>query len=145
MEYLAPPLNAVLHIQAKIKSGFSVRTALHLYIQDFPECPFARQMGRWVFCLETGKVFRDPTLSSKSYRRALLHILGRGLKGEPILDFLKASEEELSEVGHQELKSYVKKQAFLTLIPLFLLQVPAFLLLLLGPLILELKESLVSF
>ncbi len=143
MDCLAPPLNMVIHVQSRIRSGFSVRTALHIYIQDFPECSFARQINQWLFCLETGKPFHDPCLARQHYRKALLPILKRGLNGEPILEFLSLFEEELKEVCLQNLKTQVKKLAFLTLIPLFLFQVPAFFLLLLGPLLFELKSTLI--
>ena len=142
MDYLAPPLNAVLQIQLKIKSGLSVRAAIQTYIRDFPDCAFAGEVGLWLFCQETGKEFTSPGPAKKHYRQILLNILHRGLKGEPILRVLQEFEEELKAVALQDLEQQVQKLPFLSLIPLFLFQVPAFFLLLLAPLLLELKSSL---
>ena len=144
MDYLAPPLNAVLQIQLKIKNGLSVQSAIHVYVKDFPDCPFATQMGLWLFYLNTGKCFKEPTLMKKSYRKTLLDILHRGLKGEPILDVLHEFEEELKIVALQDLEQQIQKLPFISLIPLFLFQVPAFLLLLLTPLLMELQMSFSS-
>ena len=144
MEYLAPPLNAVLQIQLNIKAGLSVRSAIQIYTQDFPDCPFAKQLEFWKFQLETGQTYNDPSVSKKNYRKALLKIFERGLKGEPILKFLQDFQEELTNVCLQELDHQVQRLPFLTLIPLFIFQVPAFFLLLLGPLILELQSSLTN-
>ena len=141
MDYLAPPLNAVLQIQLHIKSGLSVRTAIQLYVQEFPKCPFAKQIELWRFHIETGQSYNNPELLKKNYRTALLKILERGLKGEPILTFLQDFQEELTHICLQELDQQVQKLPFLTLIPLFLFQVPAFFLLLLGPLVLELQKK----
>ena len=142
MEYLAPPLNAVLQIQVKIKNGLSVRSAIKSYIQECSDCSFAAQVNLWLFCLETGKHFNAPELEKKHYRKILLDILHRGLKGEPILCVLQEFEEELKKVALQDLEEQIQKLPFLSLIPLFLFQVPAFFLLLLAPLLLELKSHL---
>ena len=142
MDYLAPPLNAVLYIQLKLKSGLSTRSAIQSYIQNFPNCSFAKQMGIWLLCQETGQTYCDNSLSNKNYRRILLDLLTNGLKGEPILPFLHELERELSQISEQTLEEQSQKLPFITLIPLFLFQVPAFFLLLLGPILLELQKSL---
>ena len=141
MDYLAPPLNAVLQIELRIKNNSSVRAALQYYIKNFPDCPLAQQMSLWLFHIETGKPFTDPALDKKTWRKTLLNILHRGLKGEPILYLLQEFEEELKEIALQDLEQQVQKLPFLSLIPLFLFQVPAFFLLLLAPLVLELQSS----
>ena len=141
MEYLAPPLNAVLQVKLKLKSGFSVLSALKSYTQDFSHCPFARQVNLWLICQETGQDFCAEELKSFHYRKVLLDLFLRGLKGESILIFLQEMEEELNLICHQELERHNQKLPFQALIPLFLFQVPAFFLLLLGPLLLELQNS----
>ena len=142
MDYLAPPLNAVLQIQLNIKNGLSVRSAIQAYLKDYPKCEFAKQVSYWLFCVETGKPFNDKAILKKSYRKIILDILYRGLKGEPVLTALKEFEEELKEAALQDLEQQVQKLPFISLIPLFLFQAPAFFLLLLAPLLMELKESL---
>ena len=142
MDYLAPPLNAVLQIQLKIKSGLSVRSSIKAYVKDFPDCPFAKQINLWLFYMETGKPVTQLISNKKNYRKTLLDILSRGLKGEPILCILQEFELELNRATLQDLEYQVHKLPFLSLIPLFLFQIPAFFLLLLGPLLLELQKNL---
>lgn len=142
VDYLAPPLNAVLQIQMKIKNGLSVRSAIKAYIRENSDCSFATQVNLWLFFLETGKHFSSPDLVKKNYRKILLDILQRGLKGEPILCVLQEFEEELKIIALQDLEEQIQKLPFISLIPLFLFQVPAFFLLLLAPLLLELQSHL---
>ena len=139
MDYLAPPLNALLCLQLNIQNGLSVQSAIKSYLHDFPDCPFAQQVGLWLFCVQTGKPFKKKDLTS--HRRMLLDILARGLKGQPILGVLKELEEELKESALRDLEDQIQKLPFICLIPLFLFQVPAFFLLLLAPLLLELSAS----
>ncbi len=141
MDYLAPPLNAVLQIQLKIKTGQSVRSAIQAYIREFSDCAFAREVNLWLFHIETGKKFLPAALKKKSYRKILLDILYRGLKGEPVLCLLQEFESELKTAALQDLEQQIQKLPFISLIPLFLFQVPAFFLLLLAPLLLELQAS----
>ncbi len=142
MDYLAPPLNAVLYVQLKLKNGLSTRSAIQSYVQNFPNCSFAKQIGIWLLCQETGQKHFDSTLSDKTYRKILLELFTNGLKGESILPFLQELEQELNQICQQTLEEQSKKLPFIVLIPLFLFQVPAFFLLLLGPLLLELQKSL---
>ena len=142
MDYLAPPLKALLTVQLKIKGGLSVRSAIQSYVRDYTDCPFAKQVELWLFCQQTGHHFNDNQLSKKVYRKSLLAIFDRGLKGEPILQTLQEFQEELKEISLQNLDQQIQKLPFLTLIPLFLFQVPAFLLLLLAPLLLDLSSYL---
>ena len=142
MDYLAPPLNAVLYIQLQLKNGISARSAIQSYTQSFPECPFARQVGIWLMCQESGHTYSDSSLADKNYRKILLDLFASGLKGESILPFLQELEHELKQLCQQILEEQSQKLPFITLIPLFLFQVPAFFLLLLGPLLLELQKSL---
>ncbi len=141
MEYLAPPLNALLQVQLKIKAGLSVRSAIEAYVKNFPDCPFAKQVVTWLFCWQTGQTFNMPELSKKIYRKTVLNIFARGLKGEPILQILEEFQKELKEISIQQLDQQIQKLPFVTLIPLFVFQVPAFLLLLLAPLLLDLSRQ----
>ena len=142
MEYLAPPLNALLHVQLKVKCGNSVKSALQSYIHNYPECPFAKQINLWLFYLETGQKIPKDWMKNHKYRKNLLDLFARGLSGEPILKFLEDFQDELSMICHHELEARIQKLPFITLIPLFLFEVPAVFLLLLGPLILELQNRL---
>ncbi len=141
MDCLAPPLNALLQIQMNIKNGLSIRSAIHLYLKNYPDCDFAISLKQWLYHQETGKIYEDPGLAKKPYRKTLLDILERGLKGEPVLSLLNELEEELKSAALEDLDRQIQKLPFISLIPLFLFQAPAFFLLLLAPLLLELTAN----
>ena len=141
MVSLAPPLQAVLEIRLYIESGKSVSQSIKSYVQSSLTDPFAKELGLWLFAEETGGVFNTQTLKS-IYRKHLMDILRRGLKGEPILELLEDYEKDLIEICKEDLEKHLQKLPFVTLIPLLLFEFPALLILLIGPLLLNLLSAL---
>ena len=76
------------------------------------------------------------------YRKRLVAIFKSGLKGEPILEALKDLEEDLIFASTEDMEKHLQKLPLLSLIPLMLLEFPAFFLLLVAPLLLNLLEAL---
>lgn len=140
MVSLAPPLQATLNLRLSLELGLCVSQAIKNYVKKFPEDLFAKNLGEWLFFKETGRAYNLDLFLP--YRRSLIEILERGLKGEPILETLLNFEQELVEVCKNELEKHLEKLPFISLIPLMLFQFPAFLLLFIGPLILNLFTSL---
>ena len=141
MVSLAPPLQAVLEIRLYIENGKSVSQAIKTYVQSALEDSFAKELGLWLFAEETGGSFNTKTLKS-IYRKYLLDILKRGLNGEPILEMLEEYEKDLIEICKEDLEKHLQKLPFIALIPLLLFEFPALLLLLVGPLLLNLLSAL---
>ena len=141
MVSLAPPLQAVLEIRLHIESGLSVSRAVKTYIQASPEDSFAKELGLWLFAEETGGTFNTQNLKSL-YRKHLLDILKRGLKGEPVLEILEEYEKDLVEISKEDLEKHLQKLPFISLIPLLLFEFPALLIILIGPLFLNLLSVL---
>lgn len=141
MVSLAPPLQAVLEIRLYIESGKSVSQAIKSYVQSSLTDSFAKELGLWLFAEETGGFFDTQTLKS-IYRKHLMDILKRGLKGEPILEILEDYEKDLIEICKEDLEKHLQKLPFITLIPLLLFEFPALLILLIGPLLLNLLSAL---
>lgn len=79
---------------------------------------------------------------SSLYRRSLLQILERGLRGEAVYSVLLQLETELVEACQEEISNKVARLPFILLIPLLLFQFPAFLMLLFGPLLQNFFHSL---
>ena len=140
MAPLAPPLQATLNIRLYLELGFSVSHSIKYYAKKFPEDNFAKSLGEWIFFEETERIYDLSHFSP--YRRNLVEILKRGLKGEPILERLEEFEEELKDICKNELEKHLEKLPFISLIPLMIFQFPAFLLLFIGPLVLNLFSSL---
>ena len=88
MVSLAPPLQAVLEIRLYIESGKSVSQAIKSYVQSSLTDSFAKELGLWLFAEETGRVFDTQNLKS-IYRKHLMDILKRGLKGDRYWKFWK--------------------------------------------------------
>ena len=143
MVSLAPPLQAVLEIRLHIESGQSVSQAIKTYIQSTLEDPFAKELGLWLFAEETGRFFNTQTLKS-IYRKHLIDILKRGLRGEPVLKILEEYEKDLIEICKEDLEKHLQKLPFISLIPLLLFEFPALLIILIGPLLLNLLSVLQS-
>ena len=58
------------------------------------------------------------------------------------MEYLKDLEKEIMEVCKEDLEKHLEKLPYICLIPLMLFQFPAFLLLLIGPLVLNLLHIL---
>ena len=143
MVSLAPPLQAVLEIRLHIESGLSVSRSIKSYVQSSPEDSFAKELGLWLFAEETGGTFNTQNLKSL-YRKHLMDILQRGLKGEPVLEILEEYEKDLVEICKEDLEKHLQKLPFISLVPLLLFEFPALLIILIGPLFLNLLSALQS-
>lgn len=141
MVYLAPPLKAVLEIRFYLEQGISVPQSVRLYVQKNLDDSFAKELSYWLFAKEQGKDYKE-TLFNTFYRKHLLEILNRGLKGEPILTALNDFEQDLIFASNEDLEQYLQKLPFITLIPLMLFAFPAFFIMLTGPMLLDLLNSL---
>ena len=141
MVCLAPPLKAVLEIRLHIENGVSVSQAIRIYSQRNVFEPFAKDLGLWLFAQERGK--SCPVKSFNTfYRKRLIDILTCGLQGEPILSALCDLEKDLIFAVNEDIEQHLQKLPLLSLIPLMLLEFPAFFLLLVGPLLLNLLSAL---
>ena len=138
---LAPPLKAVLEIRLLIENGNSVAQSIKLYAKVHNDDLFAKELGRWLFAQSTNSEYKNKIFNN-FYRKRLLEILKAGLKGEAILQTLCDLEEELIFISHEFLEQHIQKLPLLCLLPLMLFQFPAFFLLLIGPLLLNLLSTL---
>ena len=141
MVYLAPPLKALLEIRLQIEHGVSVPQAIRVYVQRYKEDSFSKELAFWLFAKEAGKNYSKEVFNTP-YRKHLLELLSRGLRGEPILSALSDFEQNLIFASYEDMEQYLQKLPFLSLIPLMLFAFPAFFLLLAGPLLLDLLSAL---
>ena len=140
MDALAPPLRALLHIKLKIRTGKSVRESIKEYVQESMDCPFAKNLGLWLFCKESEQP--QQVEITQTYRKLLVEVLNRGLEGDQILKPLESLEEEMVTASMNDLDKQLQKLPFIVLTPLLLLQLPAFLILIFAPLVLKLLNEL---
>ena len=135
MEGLAPPLELLISVKSAIECGESVRVGILKYVSN-NKSEFAQTVGRWLFALDQNGKHQELIKSIKSsYRQAVLRVLEQGLRGQSIMPILTELEKEINEACNREIEQFIALLPLKLLIPLLLFQFPAYLLLLLGPLL----------
>lgn len=136
MEGLAPPLKLCIEVRMGLEKGDTVRTTLKNYVQKFSEDPFSRLIATWLLRHEQKNSTKDLVTKEKSvYRRGILTLLERGLQGEPIYPQLVQLEEDILEASKSEIEEFYLTLPVKMLVPVLIFQFPAFLILLLGPML----------
>lgn len=134
MENIAPPLQLLLCVKRSLEKGQTVRQGTVLFMKQAP-AEFSDVVAKWHSLLQQGlptKILLQGIPSM--HRRVLLQIMERGIKGESIYNHLCQLEIEIIEACHDEIGHKLARLPFLLMIPLLLMQFPAILLLLFGPL-----------
>lgn len=143
MEALAPPFEALVQFRFALETGQSVRVAVGKYAASGTD--FSQLLSRVVSQFDRGDKLSLAMADSQSlsaHRKAVIDLLWLALQGQPILERVQLLLEEVEAAAKDELESYIRVLPYKLLAPLFLFQVPAFLLLLLGPITLQLLKSL---
>ncbi len=146
MNDVAPPLACVLEMQHALRSGEPARAGAVRYLQGFRQSSkdeFARTLRRILFAWDQGADWRAEMARLRSpYRRAVCDALVRSLGGQSIGTRLDELREEIELACELEVRRHVDLLPLKALAPLLLLEFPAFLLLLFGPLLLRMTKEL---
>ena len=119
-----------------------MREAIRLYFDD-ASSPFSHRLREWwALKIQDRLPKNHAQVFSSHYQRAFVDLIQRGCAGQPTLDHLSALEDEIEKAAQAELELHIATLPFKVLIPLLLFQFPAFLILLLGPLLRELAHQL---
>lgn len=142
MENVAPSLQLILHVKRAIEIGDSVRSGVLAFIAE-DDSDYAKDVSKWISFVDQ-RLDIEGLLHKQcsQFRRSLLELLARGLRGESIYLYLCQLEQETIEACQDEIGRKLTKLPFLLLAPLLLMQFPAFLLLLFGPLLENFFHSL---
>lgn len=135
---ISPTLEAIMEIKWAIGSGVSTKEALNSYLQSHHNGCAQELQKNW---LHTQQGMACPPLKLP-IRQALWTLIERGLAGQPILDSLASLESEADSVSQDQLNAHILALPFKSLLPLIFLQFPAYLILLLGPILRELSKNL---
>lgn len=142
MEDLAPPLHSVVSIRMNLECGLSFRLSL-LKVIEASNDTFHSDLKEWVFLLDQG---RDPSpvrrRQKSFYRIMIMDLYLEGLRGHAVVPVLKEIEKELWEVSLLEIEREAGRLALISLIPVFLFMLPAMLILVFGPLLSQVVETL---
>lgn len=144
VEGIAPTLKCLIEIQTSMQNGNSVRVAALDYLdkqETRDDC--AQDLRAFLFALEQGRDGQSVLSMMRSpQRRALFSVLACGFKGQAISQQLTELQAEIVSACEGELKHHLEVLPIKMLMPLLLLQFPAFLLLIFGPLLRHLLEEL---
>ena len=125
-----------------MESGESLRSGLRDYFLAPPD-DFTPTVQAWLQLLERGCQTQELARRIRSpARRHLLALLERGLRGEPILSGLITMDEEVQEQCLLEIDNFLADLPFRMLLPLLFFLFPAFVILLLGPLLMRVVGSM---
>ncbi len=144
MESMNPALLLLLTVKRHLERSQSVKIGITEYLRT-EETLFRDDVATWFNLwqqgLETESVLKK---QSSIYRNILLQTLERGLKGEPIYNFLVELEIEIIKACEHSLSQSLGRLPFILLVPLLLFQLPAFLILLFGPILSRFLEAMGS-
>ncbi|PWU16633.1 MAG: hypothetical protein C5B49_10380 [Bdellovibrio sp.] len=141
MEGLAPSLRLILTVGESLQRGESIRQGIKNFIEQ-DASPFSESVTRWI--IERDRQANGFAELRKLTRSELylLKLLERGLRGEPILPALRELETEIVEKCELQIDEFIETLPLKSLVPLLLFIFPAYLLLLLGPLVESLTKGL---
>ncbi len=141
MEDLNQPLLLLLNVKRSLEQNQTTLSGVHRFLARH-RGKFRNQVEAWLYHLK--KETKAPAAGKKMtfHEMALLALIERGLRGESIYAHLKDLEVDLNAHLQEKIDAFLQKLPILMMIPLTLFLFPAFLTLLIGPIILQLMHSL---
>lgn len=145
MDCMSPLLHLVYQLDSSFRRFQDLRAAL-LHALEATGDNFESlrpEVLHFVGRLESREDVRGLIEQSESpYRRALYLIILDGFNGQPVFERLTELKGDLEEQAEHDIESHIDRLPLLMLAPLLLLQFPAFLILLLGPIASHFLEAL---
>lgn len=143
MERVNEVFGFITAVEERLAQGQAVRDAAIGALESLRD----RTLRREIF--QVVRAFEEPSRESlclgaatTSYRRSLMSILLDGHRGRPILPRLLELRLEVERQLELDAKAHIEALPIKLLAPLLLLMFPAFLILLLGPILKQLLEVL---
>lgn len=143
MEDLAPAFQCVLRMKSALMSQVSLRNELRAYFDD-QENEFSTRLQKWFQLYERSAPIEMQMVLFKGqseYQKAFVQLLTQGLAGGSILEPITRLEEEIRQVSQIELDEFIAQLPFRLMIPLIVFILPALLIMVLGPITLQLLEA----
>ncbi len=130
MEGLAPTYQFCVDWRLSLESGHSTLMFLK---KELESQPLDVQLHVRRYLSETGRS-ADHLTSISLHRRLLLELMSCSIKGEAVLSRVRELEKEIFLQCEHEIEKHLASLSWKLLLPMMLLMFPAFLILLLGPL-----------
>lgn len=137
MENLSPCLQVALIVRFALERGESIKLPLISFLeQNDSKVIWFEQLKKLIICSNLGQSPKSILDQEKgAYRKAIMQLVLSGLKGESIYNQICLLEDEIVQASMLELERYHLTLPIKTLVPLVLFQFPAFLMILLGPIL----------
>lgn len=141
MEDLSFLLKLCLHVRVSVEGGEALRVSLQRFTDTEKTIRYLK-LKQWLeYFDQTGGENPSENFFKSHHIQIFLEILGQGLSGHAIYERIIAMEVEFIELCEDTFQKELDKLPYTLMIPLLLFMFPAYLLLLLGPILnLFLKE-----
>ncbi len=140
MEGIAPTLQLCIETRMLVERGESLYTGLKK-ILPYLQLDIRGDVIRLLLQFEKNSEVQLKFAKASIYRQELLRIIAAGLLGEPIAVRLKEIEIEIQAVCEMETEKFISTLPVRAILPILLLQFPAFLILMFGPIVQEITRS----
>ena len=135
MESMNPALMLLLTVKRHLERGQSAKMGVMEYLRT-EHTLFRDEVATWFNLWQQGLPTEAILKKQISmHRNILLQTLERGLRGDPIYNFLVELESEIIQACEHALSQSLGRLPFILLVPLLLFQLPAFMILLFGPIL----------
>lgn len=135
MEDLRFLLKLCLHVRVSMEGGESLRASIDRF-SNFEHSKNHFKLKEWLSHHEQSDgECRADQLFANNHIQIFLGIMADGLMGHSIFERLKSLEEELIEVCKDAFQRELDRLPYILMVPLLLFMFPAYLLLLLGPIL----------
>ncbi len=138
---LNPVLNLILELRASLENGCSVKLSIETYLRK-KDSDFSRHLCQWFLAVQHNRDLQSIYVGLSVYRKSLFQLLECGLKGQPIYEPLCQLQEEIALACDQEMEMALQRLPFKLLVPVLGFLFPAYIILLLGPLIKKFLEEI---
>ena len=140
MEGLAPTLQLCLEVRMLVERGESIYVGINKILPDL-QPKLRSEIMRIILQFDQGGEVQLNCLPISAYRRELYRIILAGFAGEPVALRLKEIEIEIQSACELEMDEFLSALPMRAMMPVLLIQFPAFLILMFGPVVQEITRS----
>ena len=142
MEVLSDSYYFLSDLVMSLESGTSSRNFTQNYLRD-QDNSWTENLSKFYFRHTNGQEIDSEIHKLQiPYERAIINLLLRSFAGDPVVPELKTIEDQYYLAHKKVLDNQLIKLPYLSMIPLFIFLFPAYLVLLLGPILLSLLKGL---
>jgi hypothetical protein len=136
MADLAEPLEFVVSLRLELGKGQSFKAALAKTLER-SQGEFSNCVSNWLRTFEKGG--RSPQIVSSPLRSQMLNLFDLGLQGVPVSEHLCTLEHHIKDVCAEDIEMHIEKLPVVLSLPLVFCFLPAYIVLIIGPVLSSLQ------